>query len=92
MCQFIVLYNQLKDKQRDQLRWGDEIEYVLVHFDDEKRKVRVSLRAEELLQELGSWEAMHDVIGYENRTLWRPEFGAYMIEGTPGTPYGGWLL
>ena len=22
-------------------------------------------------------------------TLWRPEYGSYMIEGTPGQPYGG---
>lgn len=23
------------------------------------------------------------------KSLWRPEYGAYMIEGTPGHPYGG---
>lgn len=23
------------------------------------------------------------------KALWRPEYGAYMIEGTPGKPYGG---
>lgn len=23
------------------------------------------------------------------KALWRPECGAYMIEGTPGKPYGG---
>lgn len=25
------------------------------------------------------------------KSLWRPEYGAYMIEGTPGHPYGGLL-
>ena len=25
------------------------------------------------------------------RSLWRPEFASYMIEGTPGKPYGGLL-
>lgn len=25
------------------------------------------------------------------KSLWRPEYGAYMIEGTPGQPYGGLL-
>lgn len=88
--EFIALYNQLKSRDgSDQLKWGDEIEYTLVHFDEAKKKVRISLRAEELLEELSAWEAMNDVIGYENRTLWRPEFGSHMIEGTPGTPYGG---
>jgi len=33
------LHQQLKNRERDQLRWGDEIEYVLVHFDREKKKV-----------------------------------------------------
>ena len=23
------------------------------------------------------------------KTLWRPEYAAYMVEGTPGKPYGG---
>lgn len=23
------------------------------------------------------------------KSLWRPEYGSYMIEGTPGQPYGG---
>lgn len=26
---------------------------------------------------------------YSHPTLWRPEYGSYMIEGTPGRPYGG---
>lgn len=25
------------------------------------------------------------------KSLWRPEYGSYMIEGTPGRPYGGLL-
>ena len=25
------------------------------------------------------------------KSLWRPEYGAYMVEGTPGKPYGGLL-
>lgn len=23
------------------------------------------------------------------KALWRPEYGSYMVEGTPGKPYGG---
>lgn len=90
--EFIGLYNQLRNRNGwDQLRWGDEIEYTLVQFDDANKKVRLSLRAEELLEEMSAFEAMNDVVGYENRTLWRPEFGSHMIEGTPGIPYGGLL-
>lgn len=51
--------------------------------------MRVSLRAKEVLDELFASEEVNNSLGEENRSLWRPEFAAYMIEGTPGTPYGG---
>lgn len=89
IAQFIALYHRVKSRERDQLRWGDEIEYTIVKFDDEHKKVRVSLRAKDLLDELMAVEEMNNLLGKENRSLWRPEFAAYMIEGTPGTPYGG---
>lgn len=53
-------------------------------FDDEKRKVRVSNRAIELLNLLQKPENDGEL---NLNSLWRPEFGAYMIEGTPGSPY-----
>ncbi|KAI3411749.1 Zn finger-containing GTPase- Activating Protein for ARF [Globodera pallida] len=87
--QFIALYHRVKGRERDQLRWGDEIEYTIVKFDDEHKKVRVSLRAKDLLDALMANEDVNRSLGEENHSLWRPEFAAYMIEGTPGTPYGG---
>lgn len=57
---------------------------MVVKFDREARKVRVSCRAVELLKQLQAAE----MAGEKCATLWRPEFGAYMVEGTPGEPYG----
>lgn len=48
----------------------------------------MSLRAQEILHVLNEEEA-RDPEGVNS--LWRPEYGAYMIEGTPGKPYGGLL-
>ncbi|KAL3120274.1 hypothetical protein niasHT_010053 [Heterodera trifolii] len=87
--QFIALYHRVRGRERDQLRWGDEIKYTIVKFDDEHKKVRVSLRAKDLLDALMASEDVNRSLGEENRSLWRPEFAAYMVEGTPGTPYGG---
>ncbi|KAH8292703.1 hypothetical protein KR018_003228 [Drosophila ironensis] len=84
--QFINLYHRLKDRQGDILKWGDEVEYIIVKFDDEKRVARVALRAQDLLAELNEKEHA-DPKGV--KSLWRPEYGAYMIEGTPGKPFGG---
>uniref|UniRef100_F1KXP2 Glutamate--cysteine ligase n=1 Tax=Ascaris suum TaxID=6253 RepID=F1KXP2_ASCSU len=91
IAQFIELYHRLKSRDCDQLRWGDEIEYTVVKFDHEAKKVRVSMRAEELLGHLNAQEEVNALIGTENRFLWRPEFASYMVEGTPGVPYGGLL-
>lgn len=84
--QFINLYKRLRDRQGDVLKWGDEVEYVIVKFDSEKKQAKLSLRAKEILDELNEKEKQ-DPTGV--KSLWRPEYGAYMVEGTPGKPYGG---
>lgn len=86
--QFINIYKKLKERKGDVLKWGDEIEFIIVKFNDEKKEAKVSLRAEELLAILNEREHQNpNTVKY----LWRPEFAAYMIEGTPGQPYGGTL-
>lgn len=70
------------------MKWGDEIEYILVTFDDKERTAKVCLRAHEILSTLQIKEEA-DPEGV--KSLWRPEYGAYMVEGTPGQPYGGML-
>lgn len=84
--QFINLYKRLRDRQGDVLKWGDEVEYIIVKFDDEKKQAKVSLRAQEILVALNEKELADPT---SVKSLWRPEYGAYMIEGTPGKPYGG---
>ncbi|CAD6191449.1 unnamed protein product [Caenorhabditis auriculariae] len=91
IAQFVNLYHKLKFRERSELKWGDEVEYTIVKFDDENKKVRVSCRASQLLKKLKSEEERNNSLGRPNKFLWTPEFGAYMIEGTPGSPYGGLL-
>lgn len=75
----------------DSLKWGDEVEYIVVEWDEEAHRVRLSLRGEKLLTPLQEPEmkAIHSGEGIsELKSLWRPEYGRFMIEGTPGHPYG----
>ncbi|XP_064652181.1 glutamate--cysteine ligase catalytic subunit-like [Lineus longissimus] len=66
-----------------ELKWGDEVEYILVKFDDENRRVGVNLKATQLMEKLMENEEENKLtIG-----LWRPEYAEYMVEGTPGKPY-----
>ncbi|XP_066601094.1 glutamate--cysteine ligase isoform X1 [Prorops nasuta] len=88
IIQFINLYKRLRDRQGDVLKWGDEIEYMLIKFDDEEKVAKLSLRAKEILNILNEEERKNP---QNVKSLWRPEYGAFMIEGTPGSPYGGLL-
>lgn len=83
--QFLHIYNKLKDRRNDCLKWGDEVEFVIVRFDHENKKVQLLLKAHELLPILEEPELQNPE---ECTTLWRPEYADYMIEGTPGRPYG----
>lgn len=83
--QFINQYHQLRERQGDCLKWGDEIEYMIIKLDHKNRKARLSLRGSELLEVLREAEETNPK---EVRSLWRPEYGEYMVEGTPGQPYG----
>uniref|UniRef100_A0A8D2NII4 Glutamate--cysteine ligase n=1 Tax=Zonotrichia albicollis TaxID=44394 RepID=A0A8D2NII4_ZONAL len=86
ILQFLHIYRALRDRHKDVLKWGDEVEYMLVKFDHENKKVRLLLRGEEVLQTL---QDKGEKVNPNHPTLWRPEYGSYMIEGTPGQPYGG---
>lgn len=54
---------------------------MIIKFDDEKQTAQVSLKALEILNQLQEKE-LRDPTGV--KSLWRPEYAAYMVEGTPG--------
>ncbi|CAK9293470.1 unnamed protein product [Gordionus sp. m RMFG-2023] len=85
ILQFINIYHKLKDRNTPCLMWGDEIEYMLVSFDDKSQKARVLLKGENIVSELSDKIAKIKNPEY----LWHPEFASYMVEGTPGLPYLG---
>mmetsp|Transcript_13467 Transcript_13467/g.19270 ORF Transcript_13467/g.19270 Transcript_13467/m.19270 type:complete len:967 (+) Transcript_13467:80-2980(+) len=86
--QFISTYNRVKDLKGDELLWGDEIEYGIFELDRQNKKIRLSLRAKEVMDELNGKETSHEhrVEGCN----WVPEYGAWMIEATPRRPYTGY--
>mmetsp|Transcript_10903 Transcript_10903/g.33424 ORF Transcript_10903/g.33424 Transcript_10903/m.33424 type:complete len:721 (-) Transcript_10903:921-3083(-) len=86
VTQFLNAYEKTKDRYREHLKWGDEVEYQLVKMDPQARRARLCLRAPELIAQLQQPEAQQ-VDGVELKTLWRPEYAIWMVEGTPGTPY-----
>ncbi|KAL5112948.1 Glutamate--cysteine ligase catalytic subunit [Taenia crassiceps] len=85
--QFIRQYHKLSKSTGAALYFGDEIEYTLIHIDPKTKDARVLLIASELIPYM-QWEENKLPPGSQIDVLWRPEYAAYMIEGTPGKPFG----
>ncbi|CAO3686172.1 unnamed protein product [Rhizopus microsporus] len=67
-----------------------KIEYLVVKIDEKEKRTKLSLRAFDILDKLEIPERNYQSkkTDKEPDALWRPEYGRYMIEGTPGKPYG----
>lgn len=105
--QLINTFNRVRDRQYDCLRWGDEVEYILVDMDEATQTCRVSLRAEQVLAALKAEMKAREGLAAANcvpvrpndqvlvsptvaatfTATWHPEYGRYMLEGTPAAPY-----
>jgi len=86
--QFISTYNRVKGLKGDELMFGDEIEYGIFKLDHESKKVRLSLRAKQIMDELNDKEFSHSQL--TEGCHWVPEYGAWMVEATPNRPYTGY--
>ena len=97
--QLLTIWRRAKGKERDALLWGDEIEYLVVALDDEHRKAKLSLRQSDILAALGadeklckSGECVPELQQVDRDVTplpkFHPEFGRFMLEATPGRPWG----
>ncbi|KIN95049.1 hypothetical protein M404DRAFT_60567, partial [Pisolithus tinctorius Marx 270] len=93
IIQFIHTWHRVKDRTGDELLWGDEVECMVVVVDDEKKEAKVSLRQAETLEELGKIYALLGPIAHVFSSTpvakFHPEYGRFMLESTPGSPYTG---
>ena len=91
--QFLNLYNRVKAIEGDSLLWGDEVEYAVLSLDETESTARLSLRGAEILAELKAREEQsHPEMSRYERCAWVPEYGSWMVEGTPATPYSGFAI
>ena len=85
--QFVEMWRRSQTLTRDDdLLWGDEVEYAILRVTDEQAKI--SLRGPEIRDALSIKEEAHS---YRTEgCAWHPEYGRWMVEGTPSRPYGGY--
>ncbi|OOG00027.1 hypothetical protein ASPCADRAFT_203916 [Aspergillus carbonarius ITEM 5010] len=96
--QLLANWHRAKGKERNALLWGDEVEYLVVAVDDETKKARLSLAQAEILKSLAKDEALwkegnsshsqNEEHEGEEPPHFHPEFGRFMLEATPGKPWG----
>ncbi|CAL1706490.1 unnamed protein product [Somion occarium] len=91
IAQFLHIWDRLKDRAGDELLWGDEVEYMVVTFDNGKKHAKLSLRQTEILEKLQT--ITNDMASDRGETdsvpTFHPEYGRFMLESTPGSPYTG---
>ncbi|KAI6782099.1 Glutamate--cysteine ligase-like protein [Emericellopsis cladophorae] len=102
ILQLLEIWNKAKGKERDALLWGDEVEYLVVLYEKEGSKVLLSLRQAEILDALacdaelakkgGCTAEGQDAELKQTQSqpvpVFHPEFGRFMLEATPGKPWG----
>ncbi|XP_013382742.1 glutamate--cysteine ligase catalytic subunit [Lingula anatina] len=82
--EFIRVYHEDKGAEKRELLWGDETEYILVHFDHEKKTAKVLLESEELLEKLKTLDSNNLC-----PTMWQRECARFMVESKPAVPFSG---
>ena len=85
--QFVHLWRRLKGRRKDSLLWGDEVEMVVFGVAGDSKdyrtrtaKLRIDLTPLSRLEHAGLEKTLD--------MAWKPEYAAFMLEGTPGAPYG----
>ncbi|KND86648.1 Glutamate--cysteine ligase [Tolypocladium ophioglossoides CBS 100239] len=101
--QLLEIWNKAKGKERDALLWGDEVEYLVVTYSKDEPRVLLSLRQAEILKALAADKDLAKeggcVPAIQGHTttakskshplpVFHPEFGRFMLEATPGKPWG----
>ncbi|KAK3301246.1 glutamate-cysteine ligase-domain-containing protein [Chaetomium fimeti] len=95
--QLLEIWNKAKGKERDAMLWGDEVEYLVVTYSEQDPKILLSLRQASILEALASDKELSQDGSAPNGSsphasqplpVFHPEFGRFMLEATPGKPWG----
>eukprot|EP00040_Diaphanoeca_grandis_P019184 m.101126 g.101126 ORF g.101126 m.101126 type:complete len:733 (-) comp27304_c0_seq3:222-2420(-) len=87
--QFLKHYKKSEDFNRNELMYGDELEYGIFVLDPETETVKLSLRSAKLIECLQAKETEEQEGSEFGKCKWVPEYGSFMIEAIPAAPYGG---
>ena len=90
ILQFLNIYRTMAGRENDIFLWGDEVEHMIVRIDPASNTATIALRAPEILAQLEALTLQQQQTGRGWNAHFVPEYGRYMVEATPGGPYGGY--
>lgn len=89
IIQLLHIYERYKNRKCDDFKWGDEIEYFILHVPPNERLARLKLRSAGVLTTgMALIEENAKKSGQPQEVRLLPEYGSYHIEATPGQPFG----
>lgn len=88
VIQFLHVFHTVKSRENDCLKWGDEIEYHIMDFNDAAKEVKIALVAHDAIVTLEEEDKAPPPPG-AILSAWRPEYGSWMIEGKGPRGRGG---
>ena len=88
LLQFLSLYKAHKDRMIpiQDLKWGEEMEYVIYLKDFKKNGIKLSSKGPDLIKKFNESNSSR-----ESDVILMPEFGSWMIEAVPSKPYNSLL-
>lgn len=89
--QLINIFSKSAGRDGDQFFWGDEVEYMLIQFNDEHKTAKLNITKDHILEDLNEGGALFH-LATENNINMHPEYGRFMLEATPRAPYDGEVL
>uniref|UniRef100_A0A6A7G5Y0 Glutamate--cysteine ligase n=2 Tax=Hirondellea gigas TaxID=1518452 RepID=A0A6A7G5Y0_9CRUS len=91
VLQFINKWKRLKTRANDSFLWGDEVEYITFYLPKDQKISRISLNGSQLMDNLTKrLELLQKQTNKSTPVKFLPEYGSFMIEATPGAPYGSY--
>lgn len=86
--QLLNVFAAASGRREDPLLWGDEIEYMMVEYDNVKHNVMLDVVHDEVLTSLNTEDLS---LCTARNVNFHPEYGRFMLEATPHRPYRGYV-
>lgn len=88
LCQLVNMFNSAYARSQDKYLWGDEVEYILVQFNQSQQTAKINIDKDYILEDLNKPGELFK-LAKDNNANFHPEYGRFMIEATPDKPYDG---